>query len=53
MSWLIAGAGSGRGTIGMCVGETTGMPEALETGERRVTADEWDSGEAVVIVRRR
>ena len=52
MSWLIAGAGSGCGTIGMCVGETTGMPEELETGERRVT-DERDSRENVVIVRRR
>ena len=51
MSWLIAGAGSGCGTIGMCMGETTGMPEELETGERRVTADERDSGDDVVIVR--
>ena len=35
----------------MSVGETKGVPEALETGERRAIADEWDSGEDVVIVR--
>lgn len=27
------------------------MPEAVETGERRVTVDELDSGENIVIVR--